>query len=620
MDTRLQQMLQQQSPPEFFGQAAPPPVEPEWQPPEDADELSFEEEMKLLDIPQWKYEGATNEDEYRDQYVRLVKSLLEESKLKWEPIKRGWYEAQKRIELRTATTLPLGKHKIPFIPQAVEEAVALVVQDVPRPSVSSKQASEKEFASTLNYFMAEECEANNYDLKLAKAFLKAKTCFMGVLKQTWDPDRTGPFNQPGRIVFTSVDTRFVWPDPYAKGHSGWDDYRYLIVNERYDVADVKNRWPHFVNKQGADTSAKDASVVKERVGDDYVIGQRERVWVMECWLKDERKEFVPMRHPKTHEIVTTGKGTILGKWQKKYPNGRLLIVAGDQLVVDQPNPYRHGHVPYTFIPSRVADEFFSYSDVDALGPIEDQMGRLLSDAFQNLRVNMNTPFVTDNHAFDSPEKFWQIIAEPGKVYPIRPGARFERLQAADLPQSFFMFMQVLRAAFDDLLGVQPVLRGQLEKGAQVAASTVEQLQVSGTARIRLRSMLVENALKEFAYQLHWNIRQFYPSKMEAEQIDPRTQEPVKLYWNADAAQADYAIESGTISGLPGAKEQGKELFIKLFEKGLIPREYAIRQIDLPGGEEAIKEMRERENQLAELGFAKELLKKQARPGRTQGMR
>lgn len=586
--------------------------------------IPFDERFPTEQTPIWEFEGFDNRIEYEDKFVKLVDSLLTASKRKYEPIKMRWSQNEKRVEMDASGSRPslvsIGRSDLPMVPQAVEEAVALAVESLPRAMVAPKQSAQEAFAGALNYFMEEEYQANDFDLVVARACWDSKLYSVGFIKQTVDMDETGPLGQPGRIVFSNVDPRHVWADPFAKSWR-WADQRYLIVAEPMDLSEIRARYPgpglevepeanysDLMNDQGEFTGFRQG----QYVGDDYTIGERHRAMVIECWLKDDRKIWEPKRDPDTDEILRGPDGAPLGRWVKKYPGGRLIVVANGVLLRDQANPFRHKQPPYTVIQSRISRRLFGYGDVELIGLIEDKINQLHKDAIRNLRVNMNSPWVMDHNAFDNPDKFHMLTNEPGMVLPVTPGARIERLMAGDLPVSLFNFVDWMKGQFDDLLGVQPVLRGQLEKGSQLSADAVEKLQVSSTARVRLKSRLLENALKHAGHLLQWNIRQFYPDSMTVESIDPRSGAKNLIYWNADAAQADYSVNVEAGSALPGSKQSKQEAVRQLFKDGICDREYAIRNMDLQGADALIERMNKREEFLARLGMFANMTRKKKR--------
>jgi len=574
------------------------------------DEL--EQELKTLDTPQWKFEGCNSRDEYEEKYVRLVDDLLAESEGAYLKTKKRWLKDLKRVHMEEDDLEgTVSRTDLPLIPPAVEDAVAMSVENLPRGNASPRQSSQEDFAGALNYFMEEEYDSNDFDAVAWRAVFDALVFSFGCIKQTVDMEQTGPLGQMGRVIFKNIDPRHVWPDPKAKSWR-WEDMRYLIVAEPMDLSEIRERWPgqgHLVEPEG-DYSEKRNELelgVSEEVGDGYTVGQRHRAVVKECWIKDGRRVWEPMRDPNTCEEVKDSEGRPLGKWKKKYPYGRVVITANGVLLADVPNPFDHGQPPYSFLPGLI-DRLMGKGQVRLIGIIADKINQLGKDGFRNLRVGCNSPWVADRNAFEDPDKFHQLTNDPGIVLPVTAGARVERLPPAELPQSYFMFMDWMQSQFDNILGRAAVAAGRVEKGSQLSAEAIANLQQSSMARQRLRQRMFELFLKHVAHLLQWNIRQFYPDQMQVELMDPRSGSKKIYKWTADAAKADYSIKIEAGSSMPGAKQGKESLARDLYKDGITDREYTIRMIDLPGADALIERMRKQEEKLAQLGMMAELKK------------
>jgi len=572
------------------------------------------------DTPDYIYEGLTSEDEYEERTVQLVEDLLMESKNKWKDIKTRWAKAAYRLQMfeRLATKAGVDKTDMPMTPQAIEESIALMCEGLSQPQPHSRDAEQDAFVDALAHFFERELAANNYDMLLAQVIYQQKTQFMGILKMIFEEGHPGPYTKDGRITMRSINPQYFHPDPLAKG-TRFEDSRYWIFAEPEDTADVRARFPgrgHLVQPENDYTlmrCAKENDVVP--IG-NFHIGQRQRVLVKECWLRDERKVFVPELDGNGDEIPIDakrvrglsgerGKQAVEGHWEKRYPHGRLIVCAGQILLYDGDNPFPHGEPPYTLFPVRISDEIFAWSDVELLGVIEDKINRLHKDMIRNARVNMNAPWIADRNCFDSPRKFNLLVNDPGLVLPITPGSHIERLPPAELPQFIWPLLNWLKGIFDDVLGVQAVMRGQLEKGSQLSAGAIEGLQVSSSSRLRFRARLLENSLKCLGYQLEWMIRTFYPEDLTVQIMDPATQKPIPLKWTSPPAEMgnfEIGIEVG--SGLPGSKEQGGPLYIKLWQLDLIPRITALKALKVPNAEQVAAQMDKDDVRQAQLGIVR----------------
>jgi len=570
------------------------------------------------DTPDWLFDGCLDEDEYEEKTVQLVDDLLEESKMKWRDLKTRWARAALRLQMfeRLAVKTGIDKTDLPITPQAIEEAIALLLEGLSRPQAKARDASQDQFVVALNHFMDRELAANNFDLLMGRVMYDQKINFMGIIKTTFEEGRPGPYTLDGRIVMKAVSAQYFHPDPLAKGYR-WEDSRYWIFAEPEDTPDVRARFPgrgHLVKPEDEFTLKRKAQEddYRKAVG-NYAIGCRERVLVKELWLKDDRQVFIPELDEEGNEIqvpnkvrqfgTERGKMSVKGKWEKKYPTGRLIVTASGVLLYDGPNPFPHGEPPYTMFPARIADEIFAWSDVELLGLIEDKINRLHKDMIRNARVNMNAPWVADRNCFDSPRKFNLLVNDPGLVLPITPGSKIMRLPPAELPNFIFPLLTWLRGIFDDLLGIQAVMRGQLEKGSQLSADAVENLQVSSSSRLRFRARLLENGLKHLGHQLEWMIRTFYPSEFEVKMKDPRTEQDIPLVWTApDDQLGNFEIEIETGSGLPGSKENGAPLYLKLWQLDLVPRSVVLNALRVPNADQIAAQMEKDDYRQAMLGI------------------
>lgn len=568
------------------------------------------------DTPQYLFDGCRDEDEHEQNMVRLVDDLLEESKSKWRDLKTRWARAAMRLHMfdKLAVRAGVDRTDLPITPQAIEESIALLLEGLSRPQPHSRDSTQDGFVGALTHFFDRELVANSFDLLMGRVMYDQKINFMGIVKTTYETGKPGPYTNDGRITMRAVSAQYFYPDPLARGPR-WEDSKYWIFAEPEDKTSIMARFPgkgHLVKPENAYTMARteqEAEGVKA-VG-AYTIGKRQRVLVKECWIKDDRKMFVPELDEYGEEIPIDvkalgsekGKQVVKGEWVPKYPNGRLIVTAGDVLLYDGDNPFPHGEPPYTLFPARISDEILDWSDVELLGLIEDKINRLHKDMIRNARVNMNAPWVADRNCFDSPRKFNLLVNDPGLVLPVTPGSKIMRLPPAELPQFIFPLLTWLRGIFDDLLGIQAVMRGQLEKGSQLSADAVENLQVSSTSRLRFRARLLEDGLKRLGHQLEWMIREFYPSEFTVNTKDPRTNEEVPLKWTAPPQECgNFEIQIETGSGLPGSKENGSALYLKLWQLDLIPRQVVLEALRVPNAEAIAAQMDKDDLRQAALGI------------------
>ncbi len=561
----------------------------------------------------WQKDGFESYQDYQDYTVRFAEALYRESQEFWKSTKKGWYRAVRRLENGNADTeAGISRPtmtRLPLLESALEEAVATQVESMPRPQCTSRQATQDDFAAGLSYYMAEACDANGFGLMLARTITNSKKVFCGIIKTTVDWNQMGPLGKKGKIIFKNIDARNWYPDPYCNSYN-WDDARFWCFVEAMDCAEIREQWPITGDKvkpeSAYSTSFKsdmdpDDSTAGSREWsspfnqqDSFILGERHRAAVKELWLKDERREWIPQLDEFDQPMVNPFTGEPEGQWKKRFPNGRCIIWANGVLLADFPNPYRHKRPPYAFFPSRIGGPVLQASDLQYLMRIEDKINLLQQDMMRNARANMNQPWITDTKTFPSKEMYKRLTNNPGEVLIKNPGGTLERLPPGDMPAYVLPLIDWLRGIFDDVLGISSIMRGQIEKGAQLSADAISGLQGSATSRLKLKARLIEEGLKELGYQLQWLIRDTYPTGLKIKIIDPADQTPKEIAWNDMQDQDDWAVTVQSGSSLPGAKQGAAEQALTLYEQDAIDRKALLAAFDIPNAAEIDERMAKKE--------------------------
>lgn len=575
---------------------------------------------------QWEREGFASEDDWREYWATLVDDNLNQSKTKFSPYKRTWKIIDDRIELLTRLSIGLNKSAsnadLVLLPQAIEKAISIQLEGRPRPYFEPLQETDEQFVSGLNFYQQMALDEQGFDLKLAASLYHAKKFGVGCIKSTIvDAPASGKlFGQDGKIELEKVDMRYVWPDPFA---SSWSNWKWLIVATPMDLDEAKRRYPRYAEKIKADGSSTGETddEKNERIasmspsGREFKPGRRDRVIIKEMWIKDMSEKYVFIKD-QDGNIVYGEDGEPRGKWEPAYPGMRLVICAGKEMVFNGPNPYRHGHAPYVFLTDRVSDQLFPVADCEILVPLEDKINNQHKIGYRHTAANVNSPWVCGSDAFDSPDKVDQLTSEEGGVIIKNQGSEVTRLPAGELPQSFFGFMSWLQSIFNDLTGVSDINQGMLQKGAQLSADAIGQLQGASAANIKMKQNLLEQALKELGYQMQWNIRQVCDRKASIQLNDPSSGEKLDINWNGDDEQDDYTVNVQVTTSLPANKAGIMSTALQLYKEHVIDRQACLDMIKLANRGEINKRMTDRETQLAALGeMAKLKGNRSGAPGR-----
>lgn len=577
--------------------------------------------------PTWLKEGHKSEEAYRQYWAEVVNDWLKQSKDKYMSRKKVWMFTDKRVELTdklSRTVRPNASNSdLILVPQALEKAISLQLEGRPRFYFEPIQVADEEFVSGLNYYTNLVLNYEKFDIKLAKLLQTCKKFGTGVFKITidYDTDEQVIPGQSGKICIREIDPRYCWPDVAAKS---WDDWTFFICAEPMDIEEARRLYPQYADKimpdscSLGDVDEEKQSFLSQLAGhnNERRVGRRDRVTVKECWLRDATMKFEPKLDAHGNPVYDAN-GEVMGEFKLAYPKGRLIIVVGDELVFDGPNPYRHGRHPYVVLNDRVSSELFPIADCDILLPLEDKLNIQHKDIFRNVRANINAPWIVSNSAFDSTDKYDQLTSEEAAVITYNEGATApNRLPPQDIPQGTFAVLNWFQSVFNDLSGVSNIQQGMLQKGAQLSADAIAQLQGASASNIKMKQLLLELFLQDCGYLVQWNIRELCNSAQEIKLNDPASGKQISIMWNGSENQPDYAVNCQVTSSLPANKAGIMSTAMNLWDHDLIDREAALDQMKYPGRGKVVKRMQDRETQLAALGIqAKQRQNKTGRSGR-----
>lgn len=576
--------------------------------------------------PVWEEDGFDSFLDYEKHYCRLGKSLFKESTSALWKKKAKWDRGEKLMELQHILDELLEKHptktRMPMLPQMIEEYVSTRNSETARPQAQSRQPAMDQFVGYLNYFKDVELDENPWDSIQLKKGLDQLQCRIAFERVDVDTDCPGPFGHPGKHTISLVDPRMVWPDPYAASWQ-WEDMRYLIIAKPMDLAEIQKTWPDrgrlviadedFSSIESEDKGSERKtieSLLKSPTG--HMIGKRERALVLEIYLKDTRTRAIDVAAG-----IEGGEGRdIAPKMVPRYPGGRLLIMCGDVLLRDSANPFDHGRPPIVAFPEGPYKGLFSYSPIEALNVIERKIDLLLRESYQSFRTHLNNQWVIDRNAFTKPSQYENISQDPRQVFVVRPGSRVMRLPPGEVPASLFEFLDQLYGFLDDFIGISEINRGSLQKGSQLAADSVAQLQGAGMTRMKMKTKMDLDATVEVGKLLFSNIKQFYPPKLKIEAKDP-SGNPLNIDWDKNKWQNNWVMSVQAGSNTPGSKLSALQQALVLFDRGIVDEEYVLAVASIAGAGDILKRIKEEKEKLASMGFIKEAMGIKKRSGPNQ---
>ena len=609
-----------------------------------------EEYEEYKEREQWKdgfHGGETGTldityEDYERYYVAVVDDWIRQSKVHFKSVKKEWAQAVKRFEsfvdrvreISASGTDPAYTN-LPFLYHGIMEIVAMLFDSLPRPTFQSRQAQVDDFAGALNYFASWELDANDFDMLMYGIGLDVQLFNLGVLKLTVDDTKDGPFSRHGRIEIRKTEPRYCHPDPFAS-QLDWKYMQFFIESSPYDIGDIRQLYPdagfrvrpelsYSVSRADEDEGnyidEVEHSVIdspsKNPLAGPFSVGERGRAMLNECWLKDDTLIFEAEEEWFQNAVSPDGEnqaeliedaghgffkpsidpdtGYVRGKWVKKYPHGRYIVTANKVLLLDIPNPYPHKGLPYVFFRGRPSKTCLSPGDATYLMLVERKLNDLLNRVMRMAQANIERPTIADGTAFDAPKKWHNIESAADLILQVRPGSKFEKMQAGEIPAFVEPFVQFLQGFMNDLKGVNEVMQGKLSEGSQLSAEALSNLQDQAGTMGRMKARFLEAGLKETGFILMWLIRWTYQSDVTVQIIDPSTKQPADVKWDPDSAgEDDYVCVMHAGSSLPGAKQGAFQQAMSMYRERIVDDEYVLETAQIPGASRVLQRKRQKE--------------------------
>ena len=316
----------------------------------------------------------------------------------------------------------------------------------------------------------------------------------------------------------------------------------------------------------------------------------ERALLVEVYMRDGSVEY-------TQEDSDKQK---VGK--PKYPGGlRKICMANDIILYDGPSRYQFldkmNRCPYPF-PYVVmknggsAHSFWSKPEPKRLKSINLALDRIASQVMDNVHLIANPMFVVDETA-DVQD---QINNKPGSVIRKRGPGQVSMLQPASIPGYVFNFYQLLVDMFETVSGVNKATMGKQEPNV-TSGVQAQVYRTASTSKIDFKSRQLDSAMQILGSMWIAMIKNMGTENHSLSMKDAEGNEAEVVYQGMEFADIDQMVRARVGSMLPDNRTYVEEKILSLAQAGLIQDpEYILENMQLPGIERLINEMREKKQQ------------------------
>ncbi len=281
------------------------------------------------------------------------------------------------------------------------------------------------------------------------------------------------------------------------------------------------------------------------------------------------------------KIIESGKADsaiVIEKYSRpnaQFPEGRLVIVAGDKLVYDGPLPYKLGtdkERDFPFIRQTCTEEpgcFWGASIIERLIPVQRAYNAIKNRKHEFVnRLSMGVLSVEDGSVdLDNLEDEGLC---PGKILVYRQGSVAPKfLEGENLPNGIDDEEEKLLEEFTKISGVSETL-GTDYASANISGVALELMISQDEARLNATSESIKNACKMLAGYILKLYRQFALFPRLAKIVGENGQVDMFYFSSSDITSDDITLSAQTDNlNLPSQK---RDMVFKLLDNGLLQDE------------------------------------------------
>ena len=506
--------------------------------------------------------------------------------------------------------------RIPITYSKVETIIPIMTDSRPRVHVLPRNPKYQQYADVMQRMMDYEWDRQGMDANVEMNTKNTLIYSDGIMYPWYDAQKERPVTDvvPPQNVFpdaraTSLDDACVFTHrtllPRSEILRRWpkSDSKRVIPGSRFQGQGIEDIAPTpWAGRQGAiaGTYSGESLVVQEVPGRAESEAERE-IEVMMFWVRDQELIEADAFDPLTGTPIDD-MGRRVRVDQLKFPYGRLIVVAGEEVVFDGPNPYEHGRWPYIKQTAHpVNGAFWSISFVENLVPINRYVNKLLGIILDNAALMASGQWkVSKNAGVDTK----MLTGEPGLavLYNALAGGIVDKIPGVPLPAYVMNTLEMLIRLADDTTGVFDVTQGKKPVGI-TAGVAIEQLQEAAHTRVRLLTRHQEDAIRawgEMTLALH---QQFLQEPKLIRTHDPETGKTEFTVITPEIVRAGWEIMVVAGSTLPRSRDARQREALELFGAGLFDKEEALNYIEHPGREKVLARLRKQEQAQAAMALA-----------------
>ena len=360
----------------------------------------------------------------------------------------------------------------------------------------------------------------------------------------------------------------------------------LAEYEALKITDVQQGDKNLV--QVTDTQGKETNYFDGET--EAMQNLEERSLLVEVYMRDGSLDY------------TAEEGTSEKVGKPKYPGGiRKICMANDIILYDGPSRYQfldkmnRCPYPFPFVSMKnggSAHSFWGKPEPKRLKSINLALDRIASQVMDNIHLMANPMWVVD----ETSDVQDQINNKPGSIIRKRGPGAVNMIQPSSMPGYVFNFYQLMIDMFETVSGVNRATMGKQEPNV-TSGVQAQTYQKAATNKIDFKARQLDAAMQVIGQMWIAMIKNMGTEMHSLSTTDGEGNAAEVKYTGMEFNETDMMVRARIGSMLPDNRAYVEEKILSLAQAGLIQDpEYILSNMELPGIERLINQMREQKQQ------------------------
>lgn len=269
----------------------------------------------------------------------------------------------------------------------------------------------------------------------------------------------------------------------------------------------------------------------------------------------------------------------------EYPEGKLVVFAGEELLFDSVFPYAHGEYPFQKFNGTRSGGFYGSSIIEDLIPMQKEFNLVKSQIAESRDLTAKPALTVTKGTVD----IKKIKAVPGQIIEVQPGGEPpKRLVNPDFPAYVVNDLESTIREMDNAAGQFEITRGHTPPGIE-AASAIAYLQEENDTRLHDAIASIEDAVSESGRQSLQLVQQYWDQTRIVKTVSATHLQGTIEFKGKDLRNnTDLRVVSGSMAPRSAAAKQA--FILEAIKMQLIPPAVGLKYLPLNDTESMYNEV------------------------------